>query len=707
METPSPTDRRQAWVRGSRHWLPLEEPDPQGSQRSLTSHTVHHGCSEGKIESWLRACGPYPSPEDPMHLTPEPLLRPGGSFEDDLSLGAEALALSAQDDGSQNECCPVLLPPPRPRNKGQATSTPSQKLSVPLPHLGHSMASSGLSSMTSRTASSVTEVLQLYVEDAEDTLYQLGFGCDEPQVTARIPARFFSFPSQLRGINFRLFLESQLGRLHQEDPGLSLASRFRQVEVLTAMANAFYSLYSHVSRTPLQKLAPPDLSFSSSPVETKIGPRFFSHIRSEPKSPVERLKDTVSKMCLYTGPSLRSPDSVTSHTPLLRQCSLPDLPEAVFECAASEPSPGRVTADGISDGVTETGMAEKGVTCGNRECEGWGGEQDKVKQEEVEGSDCRSSGRAVDQVDTSNTQMLHEAQVLQLEAREGTSTSADLEPLTIPNLSFETGSSEFPLDLPKQTPRSISPSNGFPRVAKFTHDVICPQIAESVNQMPFSRALQVNRPVSPNILSPKKDPRSNGPTSSVQRHCGLREEPVHVDLSIETLSHKSQAMGSENIVTGICPDGPGLSTSVSLHHPDFERQRSLCRITVTGWEEDVLSDGATRPAGGSTRVRGMETSPILGLQSNRSYLSPSKPPALGQALQSTQLANSFELEEVPSAGEEDPGQPESKQLKTLPLLTAVGRHRDLLIRGDSLQSDSSGYAEEDNPLPSSPKKDSC
>ncbi|KPP75868.1 sperm-specific antigen 2-like [Scleropages formosus] len=488
METPSPTDRRQAWVRGSRHWLPLEEPDPQGSQRSLTSHTVHHGCSEGKIESWLRACGP--------------------------------------------------------RNKGQATSTPSQKLSVPLPHLGHSMASSGLSSMTSRTASSVTEVLQLYVEDAEDTLYQLGFGCDEPQVTARIPARFFSFPSQLRGINFRLFLESQLGRLHQEDPGLSLASRFRQVEVLTAMANAFYSLYSHVSRTPLQKLAPPDLSFSSSPVETKIGPRFFSHIRSEPKSPVERLKDTVSKMCLYTGPSLRSPDSVTSHTPLLRQCSLPDLPEAVFECAASEPSPGR-------------------------------------------------------------------------------------------------------------------------------------------------------------------DPRSNGPTSSVQRHCGLREEPVHVDLSIETLSHKSQAMGSENIVTGICPDGPGLSTSVSLHHPDFERQRSLCRITVTGWEEDVLSDGATRPAGGSTRVRGMETSPILGLQSNRSYLSPSKPPALGQALQSTQLANSFELEEVPSAGEEDPGQPESKQLKTLPLLTAVGRHRDLLIRGDSLQSDSSGYAEEDNPLPSSPKKDSC
>ena len=62
-------------------------------------------------------------------------------------------------------------------------------------------------------------------EDAEETLYHLGFGCDEPQVTARIPSRFFNFPSQLHGINFRLFLESQLRRVSQEDPNLSLASK--------------------------------------------------------------------------------------------------------------------------------------------------------------------------------------------------------------------------------------------------------------------------------------------------------------------------------------------------------------------------------------------------------------------------------------------------------------------------------------------------
>lgn len=72
---------------------------------------------------------------------------------------------------------------------------------------------------------SVSDVLQLCAEDAEETLYHLGFGCDEPQVTVRIPSRFFTFPSVAQGINFRLFLDSQLQRIREEDPGLSLASK--------------------------------------------------------------------------------------------------------------------------------------------------------------------------------------------------------------------------------------------------------------------------------------------------------------------------------------------------------------------------------------------------------------------------------------------------------------------------------------------------
>lgn len=81
---------------------------------------------------------------------------------------------------------------------------------------------------------SVSDVLKLCSEDAEETLYELGFGCDEPQVTVRIPPRFFTFPSLAQGINFRLFLDSQLRRIREEDPSLSLASK--SVELLNHSA---------------------------------------------------------------------------------------------------------------------------------------------------------------------------------------------------------------------------------------------------------------------------------------------------------------------------------------------------------------------------------------------------------------------------------------------------------------------------------------
>lgn len=198
---------------------------------------------------------------------------------------------------------------------------------------------------------SVLDILNLCTEDAEETLFELGFGLDEPQFNIRIPSRFFTFPSQAQGINFRLFLDSQLQRIRDEDPSLTLASntseflkspppkrwsvvafeiflvvfisagRFRQVQVLTAMANAFFSLYSHVSRTPLQKLSPPEYNFYSSPVERME--RFRSSIRSEPRSPVERLKDTVSKMCLYTG-SPRGSESTSPQPSPKKRCSLSD-----------------------------------------------------------------------------------------------------------------------------------------------------------------------------------------------------------------------------------------------------------------------------------------------------------------------------------------------------------------------------------------------
>lgn len=72
---------------------------------------------------------------------------------------------------------------------------------------------------------SVSDVLHLCTEDAEETLLELGFGLDQPQFNIRIPSRFFTFPSQAQGINFRLFLDSQLQRIREEDPSLTLASK--------------------------------------------------------------------------------------------------------------------------------------------------------------------------------------------------------------------------------------------------------------------------------------------------------------------------------------------------------------------------------------------------------------------------------------------------------------------------------------------------
>lgn len=217
-----------------------------------------------------------------------------------------------------------------------------------------------MSSSTIETVSSVTsvlEVLQSCSEDAEETLFQLGFGCDEMQVPARVPVRFFTFPSQLEGINFRLFLQSQLQRTQDEDPDLSIASRFRQVEVLTTMANAFYSLYSHVSRTPLPKLTLPEPSLCLSPSPVEKLDRFriaawggSGDVRSEPRSPVERLKDMVSKMCLYTGGARRDPPR--------RSPGLPEVVSIVLETTRLRP-PKKLDFSGSSLNVRPHGDKEE------------------------------------------------------------------------------------------------------------------------------------------------------------------------------------------------------------------------------------------------------------------------------------------------------------------------------------------------------------
>ncbi|KAK7155699.1 hypothetical protein R3I93_010370 [Phoxinus phoxinus] len=574
MESPSKMERRQAWALSSRRKFTVRDAEhrsqtaEQPPHFSLQDDVFVDGCSAGKIETWLQGCGNEASPAKSCHLTTGPL-RTGTSFEDDLSLGAEANALYAASGA--------------PR-----FSTPQQKLNLPLFNMGQSVASSAFSTTTSRTASSVSEVLQMRAEDAEETLFQLGFGCEEPQVTARIPVRFFNFPSQLRGINFRLFLESQLTRIRQEDPCLSLASRFRQVEALTAMANAFYSLYSHVSRTPLQKLAPPQLTFSSPIVERTMS---RTSVRSEPRSPVERLKDTISKMCLYTG-SRGSDSTSPSNSPRKRKYSLSGVIEksAKNDDANDQDLCLQMEVDDLEQDLDWFVESEKEL-------------EEKTYEENTERTDYFEPAPCHPPSETTNENIHNLMHAI-----------AECTPCQEPETDMESKGGSLPSLHSKRSDVTLEP------LPIITHDIICPQVVECVNQAPY-RCLQTNS----------------------------------MDAKDSPFAHQTTNKPSVR-----------QSNAMNLH-------RSLCQITVTGWEDETTLPNRDTQEQCSSNIK--------------RYLSPVKPPNLSKQ------GNSFELEEVHSAEEEEATS--SEFCSTVTLSVSTQHSKSSPLRGDSFQSDSSGYAEED------------
>ncbi|XP_061871310.1 protein TESPA1 [Colius striatus] len=284
--SPSSWERRRAWARQSRCWRStvLEEEAAAALQDLPELQPPHldnvfleaSGSPSDKIETWLQECGPSVEvPQEELSLPgPFGCGSSGTSFEDDLTLGAEAL----------------LLP--------GSTKATGRALRVQHLNLGHSMASSALSSLTTKTSSSISEVLEWWEADAEEILSNLGFVQSEEGAVGRIPPRFFAAPSRAEGIDFQLFLKAQVQRMEREDPCLMLASRFQQVQALAATADAFFCLYSYVSRSPVQRISPPRLSWASPPIPAVCIPS------SEPSSlsPVERLKKAVATMCLYTAP---------------------------------------------------------------------------------------------------------------------------------------------------------------------------------------------------------------------------------------------------------------------------------------------------------------------------------------------------------------------------------------------------------------------
>lgn len=385
------------------------------------------------------------------------------------------------------------------------------------------------------------------------------------------------------------------------------------MQVLTATANAFYSLYSHVSRTPLQKLATPEFTFSSSPVE-RIE-RFRSSVRSEPRSPVERLKDTVSKMCLYTG-SPRGSDSTSPQPSPKKRSSLPDVVDIVLEkVKTGVPKKLDLGEYNRSNSTVDVSL----VTDAAKSCES---RKEVQTQQTVADSDTIHNGNKncpkemccikKDNVDADENAVgldsrSHSARTSLASSLSGETVIETDHRFILSQPELDSGSTESHTRTALLKP-----------VAKVVHDLICPQIAESAHQEP------------PCTRSPKTNTSSLicSETEHIDRSC----PPPHVQTAVSEPDEDSHTSATRSPPVLLASNG-----SVTQ-----------CCITVTGWEgEDVSSCSPNAPDSSHTLivppVKSCEESFIEG-QSR--YLNPLTRQGLGPVSSNLRQVNSFELEEV-------------------------------------------------------------
>ncbi|XP_041670124.1 uncharacterized protein itprid1 isoform X2 [Cheilinus undulatus] len=182
------------------------DPETQGSS------------TNDSVRKWLStAVTEEDAKHEPLRKSPESVKR-NTSCDDDLALGVEASLYGIQRVRTVQDFLRWTRSSPSVSRWNSFNSTTSDH-SGPL---------------------SVMDILNLWNDDPEEVLLDLGFGCDEPDLSGRIPARFMNYQSQARGINLQVFLEAQKNRLDLENPDVS--NRFRQIEVLQQVTTAFSSL---------------------------------------------------------------------------------------------------------------------------------------------------------------------------------------------------------------------------------------------------------------------------------------------------------------------------------------------------------------------------------------------------------------------------------------------------------------------------------